>query len=217
MRHDPIPSGGTIQIVKRRLFNVLAAVSLVPCLATGVSGIRSIWTGDLLVVRVGHPACDTRSSFNLWMDCGELTAMFSVYMRQGMDAGGSFGRPISWASQPTPPRQPLTLTQVRWEAQQEAQGWIRHIGPFRYRRSDDANLMGTWRDRTWQVCAPAWSVCALTGALPAMWFVRRRRWRAAHRRRNNCCATCGYDLRATPDRCPECGAIPSAHAVQSAK
>jgi hypothetical protein len=52
-----------------------------------------------------------------------------------------------------------------------------------------------------------WLVAVLTGMVPIrvaiawMWMRRRQRRRIA----NGQCLKCGYDLRATPDRCPECG------------
>ncbi len=53
---------------------------------------------------------------------------------------------------------------------------------------------------------PYWFLIVVTLLLPA---IALHRW---HRRRRrigeNRCLTCGYDLRASPERCPECGAIP---------
>jgi len=54
-----------------------------------------------------------------------------------------------------------------------------------------------------QSSIPYWLPLAVTGVFPVLWFLRRRRrWRD----RPGFCRACGYDLRATPERCPECGA-----------
>jgi rubrerythrin len=54
---------------------------------------------------------------------------------------------------------------------------------------------------------PYWLPFAATAALPLCHVVARVR--RSRRLRLNLCPTCGYDLRATPERCPECGAVPA--------
>ena len=57
---------------------------------------------------------------------------------------------------------------------------------------------------------PYWSPIALTGVGPALalWTTARAR-RFRRRRERGLCVRCGYDLRATPSRCPECGTAAS--------
>jgi hypothetical protein len=65
---------------------------------------------------------------------------------------------------------------------------------------------GQWRTggrRLWIVYLPGWLPVLLLAVPPAVWVARRTR--SARRCRTGLCPVCGYDLRATPGRCPECG------------
>jgi hypothetical protein len=57
------------------------------------------------------------------------------------------------------------------------------------------------------IAIPFWFLLLAAGSFPAYWIFwsRRQRLRAKEGR----CQKCGYDLRATPERCPECGLTPA--------
>jgi hypothetical protein len=57
-----------------------------------------------------------------------------------------------------------------------------------------------------QLIIPMWTLAMVCSVLPAWWtFMLLRRHRRHLRAKINLCPTCGYDLRASPERCPECG------------
>jgi hypothetical protein len=68
-----------------------------------------------------------------------------------------------------------------------------------------------YRDPRQDIFVPFWLLMLITLPLPAV-----AAYHKLTRRRSSPleCPACGYDLRGTPDRCPECGAVPAAAAAR---
>jgi hypothetical protein len=72
---------------------------------------------------------------------------------------------------------------------------------LRYASSRNYYPGGTFTAR--EVIVPCWMALLASALLPAASVVTRKR----RQRTVGVCYVCGYDLRATPERCPECGAV----------
>lgn len=61
------------------------------------------------------------------------------------------------------------------------------------------------RERVVTMSVSLWLAIPALAILPTWWLLRHPRRTRRDRAANGLCLHCGYDLRATPGRCPECG------------
>jgi hypothetical protein len=171
------------------LLNVATAGSLALCV-----GAIGLWvTSHYVAQYVG------RSDGSGWR--GVLSMAGLLRFEHGMYAAG----PPGWTYVSYPQRDHDGL----WFelAARDRGGWpLKRLG-IGYSRID---YTSDGRNVRVAVYVPHWGVVVLLAILPGIGLTRIvRRRRAVARAGRNLCRVCGYDLRATPGRCPECGKIPA--------
>jgi hypothetical protein len=186
-----------VRRLRRILLNAATVLSLLLCVATAGLWARSYLVRDVIVLNARGTFPDTPAGardepvrYSAELDSGTviLTRLRGSYVTPDWrDRAG--GPPARW----------------RWyaDAPWNLRGrgilgfWTDHGGPAK-------PTVPTTRD---VIAIPVWPVALVLALFPVL------RLRAAIRRRRPfgslLCPACGYDLRATPDRCPECGHKPS--------
>jgi hypothetical protein len=180
-----------------------AGLSLLLCLATCVEWARSYWAEDGL----GFDHTDG--------------AIYDVYFDNSLmyfDMIGTFPHEKYWVH---PWQRPPTWDLYNEQITQETALRVWNFCGVEYARSkayiakprcnnlasNSVTLYPILCDSLW---IPYWLPAVFFLILPLLTFVPGLvvRLRLRRRRQRGLCLNCGYDLRATPDRCPECGTVP---------
>jgi hypothetical protein len=187
---------------RRKLFTALSAVSLLLCIAIVLTWVHSHWYQDSLLRADGgskHLRVITVISYN-----GNVIACFSKQDVTGNDSldPEMHGTPVNASAFGWKLSIHKLETWPDWFPGQPERGPAPGFHGFDY-----THLLSSMRDVTadeHSLSVPHWFLVLLTALLPAWWtFALWRRCR--YRRDHSLCQHCGYDLRATPERCPECG------------
>jgi hypothetical protein len=162
----------------RRVLNLVTALSLLLCVAMAVLFVRGFVASDLIGwVQVRGDG----GRYVLWLCSGRGGLGFTA---ASFPPGVITDRGRLWL------RDSPQYGGTEWA--QQARG---EAGFYVLSKS---TVGGAW---VMGACAPAPVVMA-AAVLPSVLVIRGRR---RQRERPGLCTACGYDLRATPGRCPECG------------
>jgi hypothetical protein len=190
--------------MKRRLFNLAAATSLLLCIAIGALWVRSqqSWAPDMIL-----------TYYVRWHGTNEV----DQYYLGTESYGGTLSIELSRTHVYPSYFEDLSPQERQRKAADYPAGFRGKFIPRRipYRgcsqqtgfaaRHDVWSPTPAFRSENFLVTFRPWLPMALCAVLPVFWLNGFRKARFA--RRQGVCRKCGYDLRATPDRCPECGTV----------
>jgi hypothetical protein len=175
-----------MRLVKRRIRQLFTILSILLFCAFAILWIRSYYRVDA----IGGSRKNSRWHIGLSSMKGAVSVNFTTLNRPFAESsfhyyGGDPSRSISFPG-------------------------MHQLGPFAYTDQTTTYLPSSGlirRDRV--VEFPHWIILIATAILPAFGMRRGFRDRAKLLASSHACSKCGYDLRATPTRCPECGHQPS--------
>jgi hypothetical protein len=186
--------------MKRHLFNGLVALSLIFFISTSALWTQSYWAPTALINKRDFPAQTT--STNLMSSKVRERIIFistsrgELMLARSLSSDGDLKAAQGWdlfsTSQMSVVIGPTLMNRCGFGLRLE------HDGEASFTR----------------MMIPFWFLFILTAILPFGWivFYFKRRARLI-RIVKGLCEKCGYDLRATPNACPECGTIPSKQVV----
>jgi hypothetical protein len=181
---------------------VVAVLSFVLLLATVTLWMRSRAHDDVIRYASQVDSHWTQTELQLYSGRGTII-VYHVRRDQTIPVEDMFQPGLTRTSVPVAGLPPLFFTGFRLTDER----WL----GFGFAHSTDIDTDrpgGAWK-RHWThraISVPLGFIALLLAIAPARWtqlYLRRRAFR-----RVGMCRQCGYDLRATPDRCPECGFIP---------
>ncbi len=180
--------------MKRRLWKLSAAVSLILCLACLAWWVRSCF----VLESVDYTVVVDREA--------------GVFRGFGIQAAPGCAR-LTWHRIQTSSRDAFERS-TRHTLEHRVQGPARRrtlwhqVSNFEFEHGDQLTDSGN-RIRWRRLSMPLWLLALLLAILPIRAFLipAAAVWRRRRRIRRGCCPSCGYDLRASANRCPECGMI----------
>jgi len=96
------------------------------------------------------------------------------------------------------------------------QGTVRPYS-FHFVKNDQADdndlILRGFRGRMWALVFPLWVPLVIFAVPPILWLAGKVKRRVGGRGESHTRAICGYDLRGTRDRCPECGHIADSQGI----